>query len=128
MKGINEMDIKPEGLALPDCQCFKDKLAVKVRNGLLDKVSAVITINASDSFHGLEFCDKSRDYFYSALIFQLLISCCPKYGAFLRNSKGKIGRLENHREEFEAAYERLKPMVMQRIEYLDGMADKVGLE
>jgi hypothetical protein len=121
------MTFKPEGLQIPDCECFRDKQGFKLRNVLIDKVVAMATQDLSDAFFALNFCDKARDYYFSAMIFQMLIGCCPQYGKHVRKG-AELGRLEEHRQEIEAAYDRIRPMIMQRIEYIDGMADSMGIK
>lgn len=121
------MTIKPEGLKLPDCECFNDKVELQARQNILDKAAALCTQEILDVFYGLNYCDQSKDYFYAAFIFQMVVGCCPVFGnqsrKLSKDEYKKTMRLANHRVEIEEAYDRLKPLIMQRIDYIDGLAD-----
>lgn len=83
------MNFKPEGLTLPDCECFRKK--AKAMNAAIDSLAAmnIIQIRA----------------------------------AIIYRKDGDKGQMcfEDYSKEYEAAYDRLRPLVMQRLQYADGV-------
>ncbi len=108
---------KPEGLILPDCHCFKTKTAVM--NKEIDKASVFGTVDAVIAADALNICPAAKDYYIAAFVWSLMTT-------LLKPNPGDspiVSSMDNYRSQFEEIYDRLRPLVMQRIDYSDGVVD-----
>ncbi len=113
----NEPTFKPEGLILPDCHCFKTKTAVM--NKEIDKASVFGTVDAVIAADALNICPAAKDYYIAAFVWSLMTT-------LLKPNPGDspiVSSMDNYRSQFEEIYDRLRPLVMQRIDYSDGVVD-----
>lgn len=101
------------GLTLPDCACFHKK--AKTMNAAIDALAVTNIIQIRADMAAMNLCLKSDDYFIAALIWSCLAAIIYRKP----DDKGQMC-FEDYAKEYEAAYERLKPLVMQRLVYADG--------
>lgn len=107
------MNFKPEGLTLPDCECFRKK--AKAMNAAIDALAAHNIVQIRSDIEAMNLCIKSDDYFIAALIWSCLAAIIYRKD----DDKGQMC-FEDYAKEYEAAYDRLRPLVMQRLAYADG--------
>lgn len=107
------MNIKPEGLTLPDCACFQKK--TKIMNDCINKLCALNILQNRANMASMNLCTKADDYFIAAMIWSCLAS-------IVNRKEGDNGQMcfEDYAKEYEAAYDRLKPLIMQRLQQADG--------
>lgn len=115
---------KPEGLIVPDCKCFK--LQHKKMESYIDKVSALTMIGVLQAADKISLCEKARDYYIAAFVWALVSALVKSKPDDSKNIFGpsKYSMVE-YRKEFEEVYDRLRPLVMQRLDYVDGLVDSV---
>ena len=106
--------IKPIGLTIPDCHCFKTGL--QTMNDRIDKLSAKVSLVVILSAQNMHICPKAHEYFISAIVADLLMTLLPKM-------KSDKETMQEVAKEYEEIYDRLKPLIMQRLEYADGVMD-----
>ncbi len=111
------MTIQPIGLTIPTCECWKSQ--AKAMEGGLDTVVGEIcalTIAAAQHMH---ICDSAKDYYLASIVWGIL-------SAGITQTKDDDGSCAMYRKEYEELFDRLKPLVMQRIDYADAMLMKEG--
>lgn len=108
------MNFKPEGLTIPDCKCFKRDLIGM--NANINSLSAFTLRTIVVAYSAIGVCPKAKDYFFASLIADLmLVLAVPSDAKYTLPHKDKV----------EAAYERIRPLIMQRLEYADAMVDDI---
>jgi nucleotidyltransferase/DNA polymerase involved in DNA repair len=108
--------IKPIGLTIPECHCFQERLTVM--NDNIDNLSAMICTAVVISAQRMHICDQAKDYFISALMADMMMTLLPK-------QKSREETMQECANEYEEIYERIKPLIMQRLEYADGVVDSM---
>lgn len=107
------MNFKPEGLTIPDCKCFQRDLIGM--NSNINSLSAFTLRTIVVAYGSLGICDKAKDYFFASLIADLmLVLAIPSDAKYTLPHKDKV----------EAAYDRIRPLIMQRLEYADAMVNE----
>lgn len=106
--------IKPIGLTIPECHCFKTGL--QTMNERIDDLSAKVCLAVILAGRGLNICPQAHDYFISAIVADLLMTLLPKM-------KSDRETMQEVAKEYEEIYDRVKPLIMQRPEYADGVMD-----
>lgn len=109
--------IKPIGLTIPECECWKSQ--AKRMEGGLDIVAAEVCLVTIEGAIRMHICDKAKEYYLASIIWAIL-------SAGIRTRKDDDGSCALYRKEYEDMYDRIKPLVMQRIDYADAMIMKEG--
>lgn len=111
------MNIKPDGMTIPDCKCFNNN--AKKMNNAIDKISTLYCMDVVAAAALINLCDKSMDYYIANIIWPLL-------ALRIKRSDNDTGTIEEYRLEFEKVYDRLRPLIMERITYADGVLMEKG--
>lgn len=102
----------PTGLTLPDCHCFREK--AKAMNDAIDGITALNIIQIRGEIAALNLCTTAYDHYIAALIWSTIAATIAK-------EDRQDQSFESYAAKYEAAYDRLKPLVMQRLAYADGV-------
>lgn len=105
--------IKPIGLTIPDCECFKNNL--KQMNKYIDEISVILMLEALRDANAIHLCDKAREYYVAAIVWTMVAALIKKKETHDENKL--VGA--DYRLDFEQTWDRLKPLVMERIDYVD---------
>lgn len=109
---------QPKGLTIPECKCFQKHL--KDMNKGVDYVAGRVSLYVLGAGEELGICEKARDYYIAAAvshIMQLLLYAKPG------DKRGSELDMSDYVKDMEAIYDRLKPLVMERLDYVDGYLD-----
>ena len=109
---------KPEGLKLPDCPCFQKK--PERMNAYIDHVIGIMIIQMRSDMAALNICKKADDYFIAGMIWACIAVVID---ARENKDKGKLS-FEDYKKEYEEAYDRLRPLVLERLIYADGVMQR----
>lgn len=109
------MNIKPEGLTLPDCHCFQKKAAVM--NKEIDTVSSLACAEICVVAIEMGICKDARDYYIACILSDIMMVLLSPH---IRPSEQE--------KEFEEVYNRIKPLVMQRLHYTSDKMEEAGVK
>lgn len=121
------MNFKPEGLTLPNCSCFNKK--AKAMNDYIDKVSSLFMLDVLEAANVVHICPSAREYYIAAFVWSLTSLLIERRKDDVGNSfdlKVQLPPISSYRLEFEKVYDNLRPLVMQRLDYADGVIDSWG--
>lgn len=111
------MTLKPIGLTIPTCECFQSRL--KSMEQGLDMVAAEVCCITILSAQHMHICNEARDYYLASIIWAVL-------STGISQRKDDDGSCAMYRKEYKDMFDRLKPLVMQRIDYADATIMKRG--
>jgi hypothetical protein len=109
--------IKPIGLTIPKCECWKSQ-AKRMEVGL-DFVAGEVCHAVIGGAISMSICDEAKEYYLASIIWAVL-------SAGIRTAKNDDGSCAMYRKEYENLYDKLKPLIMQRIDYADAVLLKEG--
>lgn len=108
--------IKPIGLTIPTCECWKSQRK-KMEAGIDIAIGEVCLATIASALE-MHICDAAKEYYLASIIWGVL-------SAGIRQSKDDDGSCAMYRKEYEKLFDRLKPLVMQRIDYADAVVDEM---
>lgn len=112
--------IKPIGLTIPECECWKSK--PKAMDLVVDKIAAVLMIEAMSDADAINLCPAAREYYIAAIVFTFISSLVIKRKD---DNDYRKNPMASYRQDYEKIYDRLRPLVMQRIDYVDAVVDEM---
>lgn len=112
--------IEPIGLTVPDCLCWKKQ--AKEMELAIDTVASIMMHEALRNANNIQICPVARDYYIAAIMFTMISALIPKRPD---DKDYRVNPIASYRQDFESVYDRLRPLVMQRIDHADAMVDEV---
>lgn len=83
-------------------------------NEAIDEMSSLFILDVVEGATVVNLCDRAIDYYIAAFVWSLI-------SIQVRIKKDDQGTIGEYRKEFEEVYERIRPLVMQRLDYADGV-------
>jgi len=112
--------INPIGMIIPQCECWKKR--PKDMEHSINTIASVLMLEALNDANSINLCPDARDYYIAAIMFTFVSALIPKRKDDNDYRKNPIA---SYRQEFENVYDRLRPLVMQRIDYADAVVDEM---
>lgn len=112
--------INPTGMTIPQCECWKKK--PKAMDNVIDKIASLLMLEALSDAKSINLCPIARDYYIAAIIFHFVSALVVRRAD---DNDWKTNPIASYRQDFENVYDRLRPLVMQRIDYADAVVDEM---
>lgn len=105
----------PTGLTRPDCVCWQKQ--AKQMERMLDLVAAEVCLITVDGAVRLNICDTAKDYYLASIVWAVM-------SIGIRQKKDDDGSCVIYQKEYEDMFERIKLLVLQRLDYIDGVVGR----